>query len=316
MRIIQELSQLAGKIPGARFLAAAASCLCISAIIGCGVKEQIRFEVPEKIVQAKTAGLDELLAIVESYNRIEDLKCSRLNLTLIEGKFESGTLDKYKNAPGYVLLRRPDSIRLVIQDPVMNFPQVDLLSTGDDFSLYIKSRKEFYTGKNSADKLFAEDLPHSPEISIRPSHFFEAFLPEPLGIDSPGTWVCMEEDMDEHAKFYVLSLLREERSPAIQILRKIWIERSSMTISKRRIFGEEGQVVSDIVYSDMVLEDGIALPLGIRMNRPEDGYIMEMKFERENWRINSGIKDDAFILKPPEGARIISLRERERSGDL
>jgi hypothetical protein len=313
MREILKLPLFAAKSRRCQIPAGIALSLYIwMAAAGCNPKERIEFDVPDKILRAKTAGFGELLGIVENYDKIYDLKCTRLKLTLIEGRFESGILDKYRNAPGYVLLRRPDFIRLIIQDPLMHFPQLDLLSTGDDFFLYIKSRREFYTGKNNAKRLVADDLPDSPEITIRPGHLFKAFLPESVDIDSPGTRISLWEETGARAKYYVLSVFKEHARPRIHILRKIWIERSSMTLSRQCTFGEKGQIISDILYSDMIFKDGFALPLRIRIDRPEDGYAMEIQFEGDSWTVNSDIRDDAFILTPPEGARIISLTEKGR----
>jgi hypothetical protein len=280
---------------------------------GCSVKEKTEFEVPEKIAGAKTATFPELLNIINRYDEISELSSNGLRITLTLGKFESGVLDRYKKAPGYVLVRRPDSIRLVIQDPILKTAQVDMLSVGDNFSLWIRSRNEFYTGTNSAKELIAEDLPDSPEIPIRPRDILGAILPDAVESKAADMRISMEEDMDAAAKYYAISVYREVSAPLIDVLRRIWIERSSMTIAHRRLFGEQGEIVGDIVYSDMSLTDSFYLPLEIHMDRPHDGYALDMEFTKGSWRINSGLPDRAFILKPPEGAKIIPLKEKGRS---
>jgi hypothetical protein len=289
------------------------SLFILTAAGGCGIKKQINVEVPQKILQARTATLDELLGIINNYERINNLSCSSIKLTLVLGKRESGELDKYKKAPGYLVLRRPDSIRLVVQEPIIKTPQLDLLSVNDDFSIFIRSRNEFYTGKNSAKELVAEDAPDAPEIPIRPGHLFKAILPQGISNDLPGTRIIMEEDMDPDANYYALSICREGTARRDYIVRRIWIERSSLTIARQRLFGEDGQILSDIVYSNMNLTDGFYLPQEIHMDRPQDGYTFDMEFNSDRWRVNSDLRDKAFILTPPEGSRIIHLTDKGRS---
>ena len=87
--------------------------LALSGSLGCGIKKQTKVAVPQKILQAKTATLDELLEIVNNYDSITDLTCSSIRVTLTLGKLESELIEKYKRIGGYLLLRRPDSVRLV-----------------------------------------------------------------------------------------------------------------------------------------------------------------------------------------------------------
>lgn len=280
---------------------------------GCGIKKQTRIEVPQKILQAKTATLDELLEIINKYGNITDLSCNPIKLTLTLGKLDSEVMDKYKKARGYILLRRPDSIRLVVQEPIIKTALADLVSVEDDFSIFIRRDNKFYEGKNSARELVIEDAPDSPEIPIRPKDLFEALLPKKMNPNSLGIRISMEEDMDDEAQYYVLSAIKVEASPRVQMLRRVWIERSRLEIARQRLFGEEGQIVSDISYSNMELSDGYSLPKEIYMNRPQDGYSFEMELNSDRCKINSGLPDKAFILEPPEGSQIIHLKEKGRS---
>jgi hypothetical protein len=226
---------------------------------------------------------------------------------------ESGVLDKYRKAPGYMLLRRPDSIRLVVQEPIIKTPQLDLLSVRDDFSIFIRSRNEFYTGRNSAEELVAEDLPDAEEIPIRPGHLFEALLPRGIPANSQGMRIFWEEDVDPGAMYYAISIYRVGTGRRDTIVRRIWIERSTLTIARQRLFGEEGQILSDIVYSNMDLRDGFYIPGEIYMDRLQDGYSFLVELKTERCRVNTVLPDKAFILTPPDGSRIIHLIENRRS---
>ena len=71
-------------------------------------------------------------------------------------------------------------------------------------------------------------------------------------------------------------------------------------------------MVSDILYSDEVQIDGFPLPLQIHIDRPVDGYMLDLKFK--GWSINPELPDDAFELTAPPGAETVRLKEKGRSG--
>jgi outer membrane lipoprotein-sorting protein len=279
------------------------------ATAGC-IKQTIKTKVPEKILQAKTAVLQDLLNLIQRYDRIDDLSSSSLDVSLFSGKRDSGIIQKIRKLPGYILLKRPDSIHLVIQNFVTKSPVVELLAVGDDLSIWIGRGNKLYNGKNSARELVVDATPDSPAVAIpiRGTHIFEAIFPQSIKIDAPGFRYSLEEQADSAAKYYVLTSYRDGSGQRISTTRKIWIERSSLTISRQQIYLDDGQLESDIAYSDMALIDGLYMPHKIHIDRPLDGYALDMEFK--SWRINPVLPDNAFVLTPHAGAQIIPLMEK------
>ena len=75
---------------------------------------------------------------------------------------------------------------------------------------------------------------------------------------------------------------------------------------------EEGQIASDILYSNMTRVEDLHLPLRIHIDRPLDGYALNLEFK--DWRINrDDLPDNAFVLTPPPKAQIKPLKEKIRS---
>jgi len=305
MREIPELPTLRASRRLAIKLFGLALCQAVLLVAtGCSIKQKVRVQVPPSIQQAKTASYDELLGILKSYDKISDLRSSGLRLTLIYGKRESGELEKYRSAPGYILLRKPDSTHMVLQNPVSKTTVLDLLSVDEDFSAWIPSRNKFYIGKNSAKELVFDDT----TIPIRGTHIFEAIFPHDLSLGARGIRTSLNEELNASAKYYVLSVYRDDGAPRIHTIRRIWIERSELTIARQQFFHENGQIdqiASDIEYSDMEQANGFFLPLKIHIDRPLDGYALTLEFKSNSWRVNEGLPDNAFILKPPEGAQIV-----------
>lgn len=283
--------------------------ILITVITGCtGCKKRATIKVPQAILHARSATLDELLHIVNRLDEIKAAKASNIKVEYTSEKKEGSLieLEKYPRAPGYILLKRPDSIRLVIQNPVVKNKEISLVSEGDEFRVWIHGRHKFYIGKNSSEELISDDLEEDTEIPIRAGHIFEAIFPESIPLDDPELGYAVIEEEDAHAKYYVVRVSRIGFSRQILPLREFTIERAGLTISRQRIFNEDGQVVSDITYSNTVPIDKYMLPRKINIERPPDGYTLDLEFK--DWVVNPDFKDDTFRLDPVEGVRVIRFK--------
>ena len=286
---------------------------CVLAAAGCKVKTKIKTDVSPKLLAALTADFDELLAIVNQYEKISDLKSSGMKATLTLGKWESGSQEEYRSAPGYILLRRPSSLHVVIQAPmVIKTAIFEAVSEGDEFSAWLRDTNKVYRGRNSAKELVSDDRPAG--IPLRPDHLYEAIIPAGINPAEPGLRISLEESADKITKYYILSVYREGAPPLINVARRIWIERSQLVISRIQSYDDGGRLTSDIAYSEMTPVDGIPLPLKIDIDRQEDGYSLALEFTNRSWGVNSGLDDDSFVLPSREGTEVIVLRERETSG--
>lgn len=311
MREIQEFPLLTAK--KRRTLIVTGFVLCLAGCIiwsGCGIKRTVKIPVSPKILAARNASLEELLGIIGKYDKIKDMKASGLKVFLTSGKLESGKQDEFKGASGYILLRRPDALHLVLQSPFIDKTAIfDVVSLGDDFSAWIRKNNRIYTGKNSAQVLVADDLPNG--IPLRPPHLFEAILPASIHLDREGIRVSVEESADKFAKYYILSVYREGIPPRIHTIRRIWIERSQLVLFRQQMFEEDGRLICDVEYPVMEQIGEFYLPLRIILDRPEDGYSLEMEFKNSSWKINTGLEDSAFVQTPRPGAETVYFRDHK-----
>jgi outer membrane lipoprotein-sorting protein len=272
----------------------------------CGVKRTVTVPKPLRAAQAQTASLNELLKALETYSeRISSLSSSAMKVTFTSGKVESGELQEYRAAPGYVLLKRPDAIRLNVQNPLTKTALIELVSLGEQFHVWFPRDNKFYTGENGTAELEVEG---GPTFSARPAHIFEAILPQKIALEDPAVRVAMVEDRDEVTKYYVLSIYRQTAGQVLEPLRRLWIDRADLTVSRQLVYGKNGAVVSMIDYSNQTKVDGLYLPMSIRIERPGDGYILELQFK--SWRLNPELPEKAFVLNPPPGAQRVLLKEK------
>jgi hypothetical protein len=290
-------------------LRATASSFLLLVAWGCGIKTQVKVSVSPKIAAAKSATVQELLGLLDDYrNRVTSLSSTSMRVDLTVGTAEGGTVQKYHSAPAYILLRRPDEIHLNILAPVTKTTILELLSRGDQFEVWVPRDNKVYTGRNSARGFELEENGEALVFTARPVHILEAILPRPLMLHQPDLRISGTEEEDARAKYYVLTLLRETGGVEIQTLRRLKIERSEMAVVEDETFTEAGGVASIVDYSDLARFDGVVLPREIRIERPGDGYSLDLHFK--DWRVNPNLDDAAFVLNPPPAAERVILKEK------
>lgn len=289
------------------------ACLVsFAAASACGMRRTVKIEVPEKVLQAKTACWDELIDLVNLYSdRVSSLSSSSMKATYAAGKLESGVLQEYRSAPGYILLKQPDKIRISIQNPITKTSIADMLSVGNDFQVWVPSRNKLYFGNNNIKEFVAEGQSENGSIAIRPAHIYDAIVPARIATEISGRWIAMEEDQDATARYYVLTEYSEMDNRRLCPLRKIWIDRSNLTVARQQFYENEGRLTGIVRYSHLMSTEGIMLPLAIKVERPVDGYTLDLTFRA--WTLNPHLEDSAFALTTPEGAERVELREKGRS---
>lgn len=299
---------------GGRLVKKPAICLALAfvaclALPGCLVRQKIKVAVPPKILNAKSATFDQLLDLVRKQStQVESLSCSSLKVSLKSGKLESGVLQSYPSAPGYILLKRPEIVRMSIQYPVTKTAIADMLSVGDNFEIWVPKWNKLFVGKNSMKELEAEGNSGIAEIPLRPAHILDAILPPSITPIAPGVRVALEEDQDAFAKYYVISVYSDAGDSRLLPLRKLWIERSDMVLVRQQVFEDHGKLRGIIHYSNLTTVQGVLLPMSIRVDRPSDGYSVDL--ECKNWKLNPNFDDNAFNLPQPESALRIQLKEK------
>jgi len=87
-----------------------------------------------KILAAKSATMDEIAAMLAANaSKVDSLSSTAVRLTFASGKLDSGNVQQYRSAPGYILIERPDRIRLNIQNPLTGPRSWNWLRSGMNF---------------------------------------------------------------------------------------------------------------------------------------------------------------------------------------
>ncbi|UCF37210.1 MAG: hypothetical protein JSU96_20890 [Acidobacteriota bacterium] len=281
--------------------------LVILAGISCSaVKERRVFEAPVAYTEAQTATLPELVELVnQRYSGVDSLTVAKFQVEFTGGSIEDGYLEKYRQAKGYLVAEAPGSIFVNILNPLTSSSVLVMAARDERFQIWIPSRNQFVTGRTDV-----EPDEENPVYNVRPSHILEGILIEPVPLDGASYKYYLEEEQDSQYKYYVLGVLRlQEGSPVLELVRKVWIERSRMEIRRQQYY-HGGVVSSQIRY-------GTAFPAGekqvastVAIERPIERYTITFQIDPEGVRLNRELRADAFQVKQPAGSELVVVEDR------
>jgi Domain of unknown function (DUF4292) len=173
----------------------------------------------------------------------------------------------------------------------------DMVSNGTDFKLYIPSKGLFVVGRNEITQLSPNKLEN-----LRPQHFLDALVVQPLHVDTDNDRVVLENFTDEDNAFYIIHEIHQEVNGTLKLKRNIWFSRIDMSLARQMIFDENGNILTDARYSQWHPYDNIPFPKHIEINRPRDEYAVVLDVVKMD--INKGIAADQFVLEQPEGTTL------------
>jgi outer membrane lipoprotein-sorting protein len=268
---------------------ALSSCLARRRLI---TRRATNGKTPPNLLVASEASLIE--SIARQYNAVHDFSAT-LDMTPALGSAEKNQITEYKDVTGYILFRKPASIRIIGLYPVIRSKAFDMTSDGTGFKLYLPSRNLFLLGQNNIVK----PSPNKIE-NLRPQYFLEALLVRP--VDLKDNKVLLENMTDEDGAYYILHEIHESGNGQLHIRRNIWFNRLDLLMARQLVFDDAGNILTDARYGEWKPWDNVPFPKHIDFNRPHDeiGLVLDVV----KMDINKGVSDDKFVLEQPEGTKL------------
>jgi outer membrane lipoprotein-sorting protein len=256
--------------------------------------------------QLQTAtGNDLIERINTEATKIQTLKAT-VGITASIGGPNLGKITEYREIRGYILARRPSSLRMIGLFPVVQNHIFDIVSSGQEFTLWIPSKNQFIKGNNDAVRPSTQPLGN-----LRPQVIYHALLLQ--AVDPQNELAVQEEDEHEVTD-------PATRKPALQsdytlniithndcgwyLSRKVVFDRTDLRPHQQLLYDEHGSIATDVHYNEYKEFNGVSFPTNIEISRPHEEY--SIKLEVTKLTINGPITDDQFVLDLPSGAGLAS----------
>lgn len=253
----------------------------------------------------KTASVE----VLEKEISDRDAAIKTLNASVLliasTGGGKEGKVTTYTSFRGYIFVRKPRDLRVIMQLPVIGSRALDMVSNGQTFTLLIPPRSKAIVGSNQVTKPSKNGLEN-----LRPAVFFDSLLVPGVGPDefvslTEATRVLAATSKHQPAieePDYDLAVLKRKSDNTLQLERLVHFSRITMLPFEQDIYDENGQAVTVATYDKYQEFNGIEFPMLINIRRPQDEYAL--KLEITKLTLNEPLENDQFELKIPAGITV------------
>lgn len=246
--------------------------------------------------------------------RLQSVKASvDYNVTVSKqkkGKANEFQVTEYTEVSGYLLVRKPDLLRMIGLVPAVRSTLFDMAGNGKGFALSIPPQSKFFVGSNEVSKPSIQPLEN-----LRPPAIFDALLMKEIDPENERAVLKqgteMVKDPKSHKELqqqdYEIIVLRKEGGKWY-LSREIIFSRVDLLPDRQLIYNLQGQVVTDASYENFKNYSGLYFPEIIHINRPIEGYSIQITFSKLTF--NQPLTDDQFVLNQPPGTKVINLDQK------
>lgn len=300
LRIVFHRSQ--AESPLCRLGCIAALLVVLAGLTGCFSVKIRPVERTVVIDHVLNASLDQLLENLQTNFRAIQTINARVEVTATTGGAHQGEVHEIPSFAGYIFLRKPTDLRVLLQVPVVHSIALDMVSDGRNFKLWIPPKNKAITGPDAVTTPSSNGLEN-----LRPNIIRDALLVPPLGSDDYVALTKSSRIMPSPTKKhetieepdYDLTVLRQEKGHVLERVRVIHVGRADLRPYEQDIYDDTGRVVTVVMYSRYVKFGDIWFPTLIDLSRPVDEYTL--KLDMTKVVLNQKLDDEQFVLNIPEG---------------
>lgn len=270
-----------------------------------------KVEVRVNNEQMQSATLDDLVNRINTEAAKVKTLDATVNIDTSVGSQKKGVVTDYQQISGYVLIRRPNMIRMIGLFPLVRNKAFDMVSDGTEFKLWIPVKNKFYVGHNNVVRPAA-----NPLENLRPQVIYEALL---LHEVNPATDIAVLEadnpvEFDEKTKqvrvlsTYVVDVIRKETDGKYYLQRKVIFDRQDLIPDHQIFYDKQGSVVTDATYSAFKYFNDVRVPTIIGIKRPQEEYDITIAITKAT--VNAPMKDEQFALEQPPGSQLVDVDQQ------
>lgn len=296
-----------------RGLARALPLFCLPLLTGC-LYHTRKLQTPKAPTVVMTATAEQLAGrIKESYESIHSLSAT-VDLQASVGGARKGSVTDYTSFRGFILVRKPEMLRVLGLLPVVRTTAFDLVSDSTDFKLLIPSKNEAIEGKNTVTT-----KAENPLMNLRPGLFLDSMLIREIAPDDE-VILTTDNNVSQDPKTkqwfeerdYLLSIVRAKAGPqganTIRELvprRVIRFNRENLQPTEQDIYDQNGAIETQTLYGPLQRFGDVMFSGVVTIKRPLEEYQIVMTIQK--LVLNQTLADDQFELKIPDDVQIKKL---------
>jgi len=279
------------------------------ACTGCLTGRTFLVNKTEIAPNVQTATLEDMLKKMSAQYAAVDTLNLKVNITPTEGGAHKGKVREIPTFAGYILLRKPADLRVIMLLPYVRSEALDMVSDGKDFTLVIPPQNKGVVGSETAPKSSKGGLydlrPNDVRVALQippvaPEEFVALTLSSRTLVAAHGNVGAIEEPD------YDITVLRQKSGDpnpkALERVRVIHISRVTLQPYEQDLYDHDGQVVETIDYGNFQKFGEADYPMSIYIKRPVSEYTLQIDVTKLT--LNQTMDDEQFKLEIPEGIKI------------
>ena len=260
------------------------------------------------VVKDATVG-DLVKQLNGNYEAIKSFNAS-VTIAASTGGGHSGHVTDYTAFKGYILMRKPRDLRVILQVPFLGSVAMEMVSDGKNFKLEIPSQNKARVGTDEVKTPSKNSLEN-----LRPGIFFDSILVRGVGPDEFVTLTDSERPLATDPKThavrlepdYDLAIMGKPKdagasNETLTTRRVVHYSRETLLPYKQDIYDEAGRVVTTVNYSNYQRYGEIEFPSEIDITRPFDEYALKIGIVKLT--PNQTLDDEQFELEIPAGMTV------------
>ena len=260
----------------------------------------------------KSTSVENLQRIISE--RDESIKTLNASVLLVAstGGGRTGKVVTYTSFKGYIFVRKPRDLRVIMQLPVLGSSALDMVSNGDTFTMVHATGGHgnvWIQGTNTVTTPSKNGLEN-----LRPPVFFDSLM---VPGTREGEYVSLSEStrilapQSKHAPAieepdYLLAILSKREGNTLHLERLVRFSRITLLPFQQDIYNDKGQVETSATYDKYQEFNGIQFPTMIEITRPLDEYVLKLQVTKLT--LNEPLENDQFELKVPPGVKVQQLQ--------
>ena len=257
----------------------------------------------------RTATLEQLVQQINQRDAAIHSLSLAVTMAATVGGANAGKITNYTSFSGYILLQKPNQLRVLGLVPVVHSKAFDMASNDDTFKLLIPSKNKMIEGTNKIVKESA-----NPLENLRPYIFTDSLLIRAVN-ESDFTYLAGETRYDTDPKtkqlielldYEVGVLHRKGETNQLLPSRIIHINRETLLPYEQDQYDQNGAIETQAFYSDYRNFSGTQFPATITIKRPLEEFEIKLTVDKL-LNLNQKITDEEFELTAPAGVEIQKL---------
>jgi len=265
--------------------------------------------VPRRVVLAanRTATLQDLVNYINSQAAAIKTINATVDIDTSVGGSKKGKVTEYQQIRGYILVRKPDMLRMIGLFPVVRNRAFDMVSDAKEFKLSIPAKNKFIIGPPNVSHPSTNALEN-----LRPQVIYDALLLH--AVDPQNELAVLEQSAEvvndakrkrvEESPTYIVDIIHRGEQ-GWYLSRKVVFSRADLLPHRQLLYDLEGNLVTEAKYEAYKEFNGIQFPTDIDIWRPKEEYSIGITVVKMT--INEPISDEQFVLNQPAGSQLVYL---------